>query len=125
MAVKNASMVKEIMGEERTGMGGMGAMSFGGQGRQKDSGSSVGAVAAVGAGPVRAQGGCPVAHSATSTTATDSPAASHQSTSSARDPDSLPTALAPSEMQSSQPFREKVPDALPEIQVRITLRNIA
>jgi hypothetical protein len=125
MAVKNASMVKEIMGEERTSMGGMGAMSFGGQGGQKDSGSraGAGAGAAVGAGPVRAQGGCPVAHTATSTTATDSHAATHQSTST-RDPDSLPSAPAPSDMQSSQPFREEVPDALPEIQVRITLRNI-
>lgn len=128
MAVKNASMVKEIMGEERTG--GMGAMSFGGQGGQKDSGSNTGAGvgaavgAGAGAGPVRAQEGCPVAYTAASTTATDGHAASHQSTSSICDPDSLPYAPAPSDMQSSQPFREKVPDALPEIQVRITLRNI-
>jgi hypothetical protein len=122
MAVKNASMVKEIMGEERMNTGGMGAMSFGGQGGQKDSGSGVGAGvgAAVGAGPVRAQGGCPVAHTVSSTASTDSHAASHQSTSSTRDPASLPSAPAPTEMQSSQPFREKVPDALPEIQVRIT-----
>lgn len=122
MAVKNASMVKEIMGEERTG--GMGVMSFGGQGGQMDSGSSTGAGggAAAGAGPVKAQGGCPVAHTATSTTGTaaNSPAASHQSTSSTRDPAFLSPAPAPSDMQSSQPFREKVPDALPEIQARIT-----
>ena len=124
MAVKNASMVKEIMGEERTGTGGMGAMSFGGQGGQKDSGSRAGAAVGAGARPVRAQEGCPVAYTAASTTATDGHAASHQSTSSTCDPDSLPYAPAPSDMQSSQPFREKVPDALPEIQVRITLRNI-
>lgn len=122
MAVKNATMVKEIMGEVHTG--GMGAMSFGGQGEQQNSGFSTGAGegAAAGAGirPVRAQGGCPVAHTDTSTTAT----ATDQSTSSTRDPASLPPAPAPSDMQSSQPFREKVPDALPEIQARIRQHNV-
>ena len=116
LAVKNASMIKEIMGEDNAV--GMGAMSFGGQGGQKAPASEtmVGAVAGAGAGPVRAQGGCPVAHTASSTSSADSSAASHQSTPPAA---AHPDPPAPSDMMSSQPFREKISDALPEIQVCI------
>ena len=119
LAVKNASMVKEIMGEDNAA--GMGAMSFGGRGGLKAPVSETAVGAAAGAGPVRAQGGCPVAHTASTTSSSDSSAVSHQSTSPVSSHPSTHDAPAPSDMMSSQPFREKVPDALPEIQVHHTI----
>lgn len=99
MAAKSADMVQQIAGGSKTG--GMGAMSFGGQGQGSDE-----------KGPVRAAGVCPVAHTAAVIDAAVVVAGgdSDQGLAASSDSDS-------EAMMSSQPFLEKKPDTLPEIQV--------
>ena len=99
MAAKSADMVQQIAGGSKTG--GMGAMSFGGQGQGSEE-----------KGPVRAAGVCPVAHTAAAIDAAVVVAGgdSDQGIAASSDSDS-------EAMMSSQPFLEKKPDTLPEIQV--------
>jgi hypothetical protein len=103
MAAKSADMVQQIAGGSKTG--GMGAMSFGGQGQGSEE-----------KGPVRVAGVCPIAHTPAVTDADTAVSGvdsltSYESQGTDSDTDSEP-------MLSSQPFLEKKPDALPEIQVR-------
>jgi hypothetical protein len=103
MAAKSADMVQQIAGGSKTG--GMGAMSFGGQGQGSEE-----------KGPVRVAGVCPIAHTPAVTDADTAVSGvdsltSDESQGTDSDTDSEP-------MLSSQPFLEKKPDALPEIQVR-------
>lgn len=112
MAAKSADMVQQIAGGSKTG--GMGAMSFGGQGQGQGSEEK---------GPVRAAGVCPVAHTPAAIGAYNVPSA--DSTTRDRDRDRAADHHSDSDsdsnsepMMSSQPFLEKKPDALPEIQAR-------
>jgi hypothetical protein len=107
MAAKSADMVQQIAGGSKTG--GMGAMSFGGQGQGQGQGSEE-------KGPVRAAGVCPVAHTAAVIDAAVVVAGgdSDQGLAARSDSDS-------EAMMSSQPFLEKKPDTLPEIQVHYDL----
>jgi hypothetical protein len=105
MAAKSADMVQQIAGGSKTG--GMGAMSFGGQGQGQGSEEK---------GPVRAAGVCPVAHTPAvldvgTAVASGDDRTSDEDQGTDSDTDSEP-------MLSSQPFLEKKPDAFPEIQVR-------
>ena len=99
MAAKSADMVQQIAGGSKTG--GMGAMSFGGQGQGSEE-----------KGPVRAAGVCPVAHTAAVIDAAVVVAGGDKVQGLAASSDSDSEA-----MMSSQPFLEKKPDTLPEIQV--------
>lgn len=98
LAAKSAIMVQDIVGTGQEG--GMGDVSFGGQFVRDE------------AAPPRPSGGCPVAHTASSShDASHSTDQAFVAATSGVDDDSEP-------LLSSQPLREKKADTLPEIQVR-------